>query len=111
MTIYKILTAPQWQCLHSSGTFPGAPVDLADGYIHFSTRDQVQGTLDKHFAGQEGLVLAACDAEAFGDDLKWEVSRGGAKFPHLYGRALTLDDVIWHATIPFDGDQHAPDFP
>ena len=72
----------QWQAL---GTFAGAPVDLADGYIHLSAEDQLQGTLDKHFAGQTGLVVAEIDLTLLGDKVRWEKSRGGALFPHVYG--------------------------
>jgi len=84
-TAFKILTADQWAAFQSAGIFAGAPVDLADGYIHLSAADQVQGTLDKHFAGQGGLVLAEVDLAALGDAVRWEVSRGGALFPHIYG--------------------------
>ncbi len=84
-TAFKILTAEQWAAFQSAGIFAGAPVDLADGYIHLSAADQVQGTLDKHFAGQDGLVLAEVDLAALGDAVRWEVSRGGALFPHIYG--------------------------
>ena len=84
-TAFKIFTADQWAQFERDGVFMGAPVDLADGYIHLSAADQVQGTLDKHFAGQAGLVIAEVDLTALGDAIKWEVSRGGALFPHLYG--------------------------
>ncbi len=81
---FKIFTADQWQQFEADGSFAGAPVDLADGYIHMSTADQLNGTLEKHFAGQEGLVIAEIDLSDFGDALRWEVSRGGGLFPHLY---------------------------
>jgi uncharacterized protein (DUF952 family) len=81
---YKILTAEQAGALES-GVFAGAPVDLADGYIHLSTAAQVPETLARHFAGQENLVIAAVDLSQLGDAVRWEVSRGGALFPHLYG--------------------------
>lgn len=81
---FKILTADQWVQWQADGLFAGAPVDLADGYVHLSAADQVQGTLDKHFSGQTGLVLAEVDLAMLGDALKWEVSRGGALFPHVY---------------------------
>lgn len=84
-TAFKILTASQWAQLQADGLFHGAPVDLADGYIHLSAADQLQGTLDKHFAGQQGLVIAEVDLAALGETVKWEVSRGGALFPHIYG--------------------------
>ena len=84
-TAYKILTADQWAQFQTEGVFHGAPVDLADGYIHLSAADQLQGTLDKHFAGQSGLVIAEVDLFALGATVKWEVSRGNALFPHIYG--------------------------
>ena len=84
-TAYKILTADQWAQFQTDGVFHGAPVDLADGYIHLSAADQLQGTLTKHFAGQSGLVIAEVDLAALGESVKWEVSRGGALFPHIYG--------------------------
>ena len=86
--------------------FRGAPVDLADGYIHFSTREQVAETAAKHFAGQDDLVLLEIDADAFADDaLKWEPSRGGALFPHLYGD-LELSAVRWAKPLPWSGERH-----
>jgi uncharacterized protein (DUF952 family) len=84
-TAYKILTAGQWAHFRRHGVFHGAPVDLDDGYIHLSAADQLQGTLDKHFAGQSDLVIAEVDLAALGESVKWEVSRGGALFPHIYG--------------------------
>ena len=84
-TAYKILTADQWLQFQADGIFHGAPVDLADGYIHLSATEQLQGTLDKHFAAQSGLVIAEVDLAALGSSVKWEVSRGGALFPHIYG--------------------------
>jgi uncharacterized protein (DUF952 family) len=93
MIAFKILTADQWQQLQTDGAFAGAPVDLADGYIHMSTADQLDETLSKHFAGQTGLVIATIDLDVLGDALKWEVSRGGALFPHYYGK-LPLSAVV-----------------
>jgi beta-hydroxylase len=84
-TAYKIFTADQWAQFARDGLFHGAPVDLADGYIHLSAADQVQGTLDKHFAGLAGLVIAEVDLDQLGDTIRWEESRGGALFPHIYG--------------------------
>ena len=84
-TAYKILTSDQWAQLQADGVFHGAPVDLADDYIHLSAADQLQGTLDKHFAGQSGLVIAEVDLAALGETVKWEISRGDALFPHIYG--------------------------
>ena len=109
MLIYKIFRAPEWQHLAETGQTDGAPIDLADGYIHFSTATQAEETAAKHFAEAEGLILAAVDAAPLGDDLKWEVSRGGAEFPHLY-RALRLEDVTWHEDLPLgDGAHVFPD--
>jgi beta-hydroxylase len=92
-TAWKIFTAGQWAAFEASGRFEGAPVDLADGYIHLSTADQLDETLAKHFAGQAGLVLAEIDLAMLGDAVRWEVSRGGALFPHCYG-VLPIAAVI-----------------
>jgi uncharacterized protein (DUF952 family) len=92
-TAYKILTADQWSQFEADGVFHGAPIDLADGYIHLSTADQTEETLAKHFAGQTGLVIAEIDLEPLGAAVKWEVSRGGALFPHLYA-PLPMNAVI-----------------
>ncbi len=92
-TAYKILTATQWALFQQDRVFHGAPVDLSDGYIHLSDASQLQGTLDKHFAGQSDLVIAQIDLSQLHGDIKWEVSRGGALFPHLYG-PLPLRAVI-----------------
>ncbi len=83
--IYKILPASEWRAAERAGAFHGSAVDLKDGYIHFSTAEQVRETAAKHFAGLDDLLLVAVDAQALGDALKWEPSRGGALFPHLYG--------------------------
>ncbi len=90
---FKILTAEQWAQFEADGVFHGAPIDLADGYIHLSTADQLQGTLDKHFAGQAGLVIPEINLGALGDTIRWEVSRGGALFPHVYG-VLPMSAVV-----------------
>jgi len=94
MRIYKIFRGNEWQAFHDAGETRGAPVDLADGYIHFSTAAQSAETAAKHFAGEDGLMLLASDSDHFGDILVWERSRGGQLFPHLY-RPLRLADVIW----------------
>jgi len=83
--IFKIATAAQWTAAQATGVFEGAPVDRADGYIHFSTEAQLAETLAKHFAGQRDLVILAVESEALGAALRWEPSRGGQLFPHLYG--------------------------
>lgn len=100
-TIYKICPDTLWREAQHLGVFAGAPVDVADGFIHFSTADQVRETAAKHFAGQSGLVLVAIDAAKLGPSLKYEVSRGGALFPHLYG---TLDPTaaLWVKPLPLD---------
>jgi uncharacterized protein (DUF952 family) len=92
-TAYKIFTADQWAQFQTDEVFYGAPVDLADGYIHLSAADQLQGTLDKHFAGQTGLVIAEVDLALLGETVKWETSRGNALFPHIYG-PLPMSAVI-----------------
>lgn len=83
--IYKLLTRPEWLAASDAGVFTGSPVDIADGFIHFSTAAQAQETGRKYFAGVEGLVAVAFEAEALGEALTWEPSRGGDLFPHLYG--------------------------
>lgn len=94
MLIYKLLRAAEWAGLEAEGTTAGAPADLVDGYIHFSTAEQLPGTLAKHFAGEGGLMLLAVDAGAAGPALAWEPARGGALFPHLY-RPLQLAELVW----------------
>jgi uncharacterized protein (DUF952 family) len=101
--IFKILTGAQWRQAKAEGVFRGAPVDLADGYIHFSTAEQVQGTADRHFAGMNDLMLAAVDAGRLGDRLVYEISRGDALFPHLYD-ALNLAAVKWVKPMPLGAD-------
>ena len=105
MEIYKIFRADEWAAFQAAGVTDGAPIDLADGYIHMSTSAQVAETVAKHFAGEDGLVLLALDADTLGETLKWEVSRGGAEFPHLY-RALRMDDILWHKPLPVGPDGH-----
>ncbi len=105
MLIYKILRREEWARLLADGASPGAPVDVADGFVHFSTGSQVAGTAAKHFAGEDDLVLMAVEAEGLGDDLRWEVSRGGDRFPHLY-RELRLADMAWHAPLPLGPEGH-----
>jgi uncharacterized protein (DUF952 family) len=102
-TIYKICPCSLWREAEAKGVFEGAAVDLHDGYIHFSALEQVEETAARHFAGQDDLVLVAVDAEALGDALKWEVSRGGALFPHLYG-ALPLAAVTQVYDFPRAAD-------
>lgn len=107
--IYKIITASSWQDAQAAGVFRGAEIDISDGYIHFSTVEQVKETAAKHFAGQRDLVLLAIDSAALAaSELKWEPSRGGALFPHLYGK-LAIETVRWAKPLPWNGVQH--DFP
>ena len=101
--IYKIATADQWRTAQASGRFEGAPVDLADGFVHFSTADQALETAAKHFAGQRDLILIALDADAFGDKMVWEPSRGGQLFPHLY-RAFLTTETLWARPLPMRAD-------
>ncbi|MEM6939455.1 MAG: DUF952 domain-containing protein [Pseudomonadota bacterium] len=105
MVIYKIFRADEWQALRQTGETVGAPIDVADGFIHFSTAAQAAETAAKHFAGVEGLFLAAIEVEGLGDQLKWEVSRGGEKFPHLYD-TLRLADVVWAQPLPLQDGAH-----
>ena len=105
MVIYKIFRAAEWAELQSRGWTNGAPVDLADGFIHFSTAAQLAETAAKHFAGEDGLTLAAVEADPLGDALAWEVSRGGDRFPHLY-RTLELADIAWTAPLPHGSAGH-----
>jgi uncharacterized protein (DUF952 family) len=101
--IYKIAPKALWAEAEQAGVFTGAPIDLADGYIHFSTAEQARETAAKHFAGQSDLVLAAIDADELGGQLKWEPSRGGELFPHLY-RALRMDEVKSVRPLPLKPD-------
>ncbi len=105
MLIYKILRGPEWADFDAAGETRGAPVDLADGYIHFSTAAQAAETAAKHFAGAEGLWLVAFEADAMGDALKWEPSRGGQLFPHLY-RTLRRDEALWAKPLPLEDGRH-----
>jgi uncharacterized protein (DUF952 family) len=84
-TVFKLVDRASWQAAAASGSFDGSAVDARDGFIHFSTAAQVRETAARHFAGQRDLLLVAIDASALGDALRWEPSRGGALFPHLYG--------------------------
>ncbi len=103
MLIYKILRAPEWEAFEAAGVTAGAPIDLEDGYIHFSTGAQVAETAAKYFAGTEGLVLVAVEVDRLGADLKWEPARSGALFPHLY-RDLDATDVAWTRPLPLGPD-------
>ncbi|KGJ04715.1 Uncharacterized conserved protein, DUF952 family [Paracoccus halophilus] len=104
MLIYKIFRAREFQAFTQQGRSSGAPVDLADGYIHLSTGPQVAETLSRHFAGETGLRLLALDSDGL-DGLRWEASRGGQLFPHLY-RELLAGDVLWSRDILSGPDGH-----
>lgn len=86
MIAFKILTAQQWTDFERDQIFQGSQMDMADGYIHLSTAEQLPETLEKHYAGQSDVIIAEVDLSGFGADLRWEASRGGQLFPHLYGR-------------------------
>ena len=99
--IFKIFTESEWLQFQIDGVFHGSAVDKADGFIHLSSGTQVQGTLDKWFTSREALILAAIDSAMLKDSLKWEVSRGGATFPHYYA-SLTLDQIEAHYRLSPD---------
>jgi uncharacterized protein (DUF952 family) len=101
--IYKIVSADLWQAAEKAGRFAGAGIDLADGYIHFSTGTQAKRTAELYFHGQPNLLLVAVDGESLGEALKYEPSRDGDLFPHLYG-TLTLTSVLWAKPLPLDAD-------
>ncbi|AAK22514.1 DUF952 domain-containing protein [Caulobacter vibrioides] len=101
--IYKILSRAEWDAAKAQGRFEGSAVDLADGFIHLSAGEQAQETAAKWFRGQANLVLLAVEAEPLGEDLKWEASRGGARFPHLY-RPLLVSEVTREADLDLDAD-------
>ena len=100
---YKVLTVAEMTALEQDGSFAGAPVDLADGYVHMSTAAQLEETVARHFAGQDDLHVAAVDLAALGEDVRWEASRGGALFPHLYS-PLSLDAVLAYGRLDRDED-------
>lgn len=100
---YKVLTASQMAQFLADGVFAGAPVDVADGYIHLSALPQLAETIDKHFAGQGDLFIATVDLAALGEAVKWEESRGGALFPHVYAD-LPLSAVVAHGPLRRGGD-------
>jgi uncharacterized protein (DUF952 family) len=107
-TIYKVLTEEQWEAANGGGPVQ-APVDIADGYVHFSTAAQLQGTLSKWFKGQSGCVLLAFDADDFGAQLKWEKARDGDLFPHVYGRVLAKQSkAFWNLDTGPDDAPLAP---
>jgi uncharacterized protein (DUF952 family) len=96
--VYKVMLAAELEQMRRDGIFHGSPADIADGYIHLSCASQVAATLDKHYGGVDGLMLAAVDLSALGDAVRWEPSRGGQLFPHIYG-SLPVGAVISVATL------------
>jgi uncharacterized protein (DUF952 family) len=104
-TAFKIVTADQWDSWQTAGIFTGAPVDLADGFIHLSAAGQVAETAARHFAGQEGLILAEINLTDLGDAVKWEPSRGGALFPHVYSM-IPLSAV--RSAVPMNAGDYSP---
>lgn len=107
--IYKIVPGDLWAEAEAAGVFGGAPIDITDGYIHFSTGAQTRRTAELYFKGQDGLLLVAVDGAKLGDALKYEASRGGDLFPHLYA-SLPLDAVLWKKPMPMR-DDGLHDFP
>ncbi len=103
--IYKVVRANEWASAREGGVFNGSADDVSDGFIHLSRAAQLKATLEKHFAGEDGLLLVAVNAGGFGPELIWETSRGGEGFPHLYG-SLKLTSV--HSVVPIhrDGEGH-----
>ena len=101
--IYKIVPESLWAEARAEGLFRGAAIDLTDGYIHFSTAAQAQETADRHFTGQSGLLLVAVEGEKLGEALKYEPSRGGDLFPHLYAH-LPMGAVLWEKPLPLGPD-------
>lgn len=103
--VYKIFRSDEYAEFLREGRTTGAPIDVADGYIHMSTGDQVAVTASKYFADEDGLKLLGIEADDLGPELKWEVSRGGALFPHLY-RELLAKDVAFVRDLPFEDGKH-----
>ncbi len=101
--VYKIMSAAELQQMQREGVFRGSPVDIADGYIHLSCGSQLAATLDKHFSGVDGLMLAAVDLSLLGDTVRWEPARGGELFPHIYG-LLLVGAVVSVATVERTAD-------
>ena len=104
--IFKVCSYSEWQNAEKTGVYTGAPVDAADGFIHFSTAAQLAETVKKHFAGQENLIVVAIPTAALGEALKWEPSRGGALFPHLY-TDLSTAHALWTKPLPLVDGEHA----
>lgn len=109
MAIYKVVSETEWQLAEQDGVFKGAAIDLADGYIHFSTKEQVLETVEKHFKGKDELMLIRFASEQFGELLRWEPSRGGALFPHLYAELpCHAAEQRWKLAMNEDGSHEFP---
>ena len=102
-TLYKVLDSAAWKAAQTGGVFSGSAVDLRDGFIHFSAKDQLAETLQKHFAGARDVVLLYIQSERIAEGLRWEPSRGGALFPHLYA---SLPVAAVHRVEPLELDAH-----
>ena len=105
MQIFKILLPQEWRKLQRDGQTSGAPIDVNDGYIHFSTAAQLRETAMKHFSGEKEIFVLAFDTDQMDGQLKWEVSRRGDLFPHLYG-PLDIRFVRWHEAVALKDDKH-----
>ncbi len=103
--IYKILRAEEFEAFEAAGRTAGSPDDARDGFVHFSTSEQVEETASRHFAGEDGLMLLCVDSGSLTDFLKWEPSRNGALFPHLY-RDLRIEDVMFARELPLVDGRH-----
>ena len=101
--VFKVVASPEWRAAEAAGAFAGAAADRADGYIHLSTAEQAPETAAKWFSGRDDLTLVGIDAAALGASLRWEPSRGGALFPHLYA-VLPLSAVVWSRPLPLGPD-------
>ncbi len=101
--VLKILSEEEWERAKTQGIFTGSTADIADGFIHLSTPDQFAGTAEKYFRGQNDLVVTAFRTDDLGQNLKWEVSRGGDLFPHYYGN-LPTDKALWTEAASLDTD-------
>ena len=96
--VYKIMSATELNQMRRDGVFRGSPADITDGYVHLSTGSQLAATLDKHYSGVDGLMLAAVDVSLLGDTVRWEPARGGQLFPHIYG-PLPIGAVVLVAPV------------
>jgi uncharacterized protein (DUF952 family) len=105
MLVFKIFRKSEWQALQTNGETKGAAIDLVDGFVHLSTGSQVAETLERHFANETDLVLAALEVESLEPELKWEPSRGEALFPHLY-RNLRANEVTWSQSLELSQGRH-----